>query len=154
MSGTSPFNKTNVNIFSTVATTVIHEVWIPLSCLILLPFYTIHPLSDKTKCSPVLKKVFVSSADTCTRLTVTVMQNVRLLVLILFSLSYLRRSSLPPPPNPIHPPSLKQLQENLNGQSFMPKVILNCSSFKHGTNMMLFLSWANTSRSRSSDRLR
>ena len=106
MSGTSPFNKINVNMFSTVATTVIHEVWIPLSCLILLPFYPIHPLSDKTKCSPVLKKVFVSSADTCTRLTVTVMQNVRLLVLILSSLSYLRRSSLPPPPpNPIHLPA-------------------------------------------------
>ena len=103
MSGTSPFNKTNVNMFSTVATTVIHEVWIPLSCLILLPFYPIHPLSDKTKCSPVLKKVFVSSADACTRLTVTVMQNVRLLVLLLLSLSYLRRSPLPPPQP--HPPA-------------------------------------------------
>ena len=92
-------------MFSTVAARVIHGVRIPLSCLILLPFYPIHPPPDKTKCSHILKKVFVSSADTCTTLTVMVMQTVRLLVLILFfRLTYVGR---PATPNPIYPPSLK-----------------------------------------------
>ena len=92
-------------MFSTVAARVIHEVRIPLSCLILLPFYPIHPPPDKKKCSHILKKVFVSSADTCTTLTVMVMQTVRLLVLILFfRLTYVGR---PATSNPIYPPSLK-----------------------------------------------
>ena len=91
-------------MFSTVAARVIHEVRIPLSGLILLPFYPIHP-PEKTKCSHILKKVFVSSADTCTTLTVMVMQTVRLFVLLLFfRLTYVGR---PATPNPIYPPSLK-----------------------------------------------
>ena len=61
-------------------------------------------------------------------------------------IKYLRRS-----PHPLI--FLKTIAGKCNGWSFLSKVILNCSSFKHGTNVMQFLSWVKRSCNRSSDRL-